>query len=230
MNTYRNPIPGEGRRSGNRRRPLSPADFGPTSFGPTTFGPEREQRRRNRDEHHHDHDAAREERRRERPGSGRGAGGRGGRRRDVRGAVLLVLAVEPMHGYQVMQALAERSGGTWRPSPGAIYPVLSALEDEGLVTISADSGRKVATLTEVGRTAAATITAAGPDPFVRPDGNDGPDLRDSVHALTQATREVARSGTREQQESARAILDRARRSLYALLAEEPTITPEKEQA
>ena len=83
---------------------------------------------------------------------GRGPGGRGRvPRGDVRTAVLLLLDEEPMHGYQLMQAIGDRSGGRWTPSPGAIYPALNLLEDEGLVTVTAESGRKVATLTESGR-------------------------------------------------------------------------------
>ncbi len=60
-------------------------------------------------------------------------GGRRGRaqRGDVRAAVLQLLADEPMHGYQLMQAIADRTGGVWKPSPGAIYPTISQLEDEG---------------------------------------------------------------------------------------------------
>ena len=52
---------------------------------------------------------------------------------------------QPMHGYQLIQEIGERSGGQWRPSPGAIYPALNLLEDEGLVAITAESGRKLAT-------------------------------------------------------------------------------------
>ena len=55
-----------------------------------------------------------------------------------------------MHGYQLIQEIGERSGGQWRPSPGAIYPALNLLEDEGLVAITAESGRKMARLTEAG--------------------------------------------------------------------------------
>src|SRR5882757_4017776 len=80
-------------------------------------------------------------------GSGRGRAPRG----DVRTAVLMLLAEEPMHGYQLMQAIADRSGGRWTPSPGAIYPTLNQLEDEGLVTVTAESGRRLATLTESGQ-------------------------------------------------------------------------------
>ena len=85
-------------------------------------------------------------------GSRRRHGGRGrAPRGDVRAAVLLLLAEEPMHGYQLMQAISERSGGRWTPSPGAIYPTINQLEDEGLVSVTADSGRKLVTLTDAGR-------------------------------------------------------------------------------
>ncbi|MET0787770.1 MAG: PadR family transcriptional regulator, partial [Cellulomonas sp.] len=76
------------------------------------------------------------------PGFGGGPGGRGPGRRagrgDIRAAILLLLAEEPMHGYQLIQQIGERSGGTWRPSPGAIYPALNLLEDEGLIAITSE--------------------------------------------------------------------------------------------
>lgn len=97
---------------------------------------------------------------------GRHHGGRGrAPRGDVRTAVLLLLAEEPMHGYQLMQAIADRSGGRWTPSPGAIYPTISQLEDEGLVTVTADAGRKLVTLTDAGREHVQARRDAGADPF-----------------------------------------------------------------
>src|SRR4030088_2746910 len=69
------------------------------------------------------------------PWQGFGPFGRGPRagRGDVRAATLTLLGEGPMHGYQVIQELSERSGGMWRPSPGSVYPTLQLLEDEGLV-------------------------------------------------------------------------------------------------
>ena len=61
-------------------------------------------------------------------GPGRRAG-----RGDIRAAILALLAEEPMHGYQVIQVISERSGGNWTPSPGSVYPTLQQLEDEGLI-------------------------------------------------------------------------------------------------
>ena len=63
----------------------------------------------------------------------RGSRGPKVRRGDVRAAILDVLAVEPMNGYQIIQQIAERSGGAWKPSPGSVYPTVQQLEDEGLV-------------------------------------------------------------------------------------------------
>ena len=56
-----------------------------------------------------------------------------GRRGHVRTSILALLAEQPLNGYQIMQTLAERTDGAWKPSPGAVYPALSQLEDEGLI-------------------------------------------------------------------------------------------------
>src|SRR4051794_26451555 len=93
------------------------------------------------------------------PGGSRGnyyyfRGGRGGkraRRGDIRSAILLLLAEEPRNGYGLMQEIEERSGGIWRPSPGSVYPALSQLEDEGLVRVVEEEGRKTFTLTDEGK-------------------------------------------------------------------------------
>src|SRR5215470_10982285 len=70
------------------------------------------------------------------PFGGRGRGGGRGRARrgDVRASILALLKDRPMHGYEMIQEIGERSGGAWRPSPGSVYPTLQLLEDEGLIT------------------------------------------------------------------------------------------------
>jgi hypothetical protein len=55
------------------------------------------------------------------------------KRGDVRAAILVLVAEQPRNGYQVMQELERRSGGSWRPSPGSVYPAFQQLEDEGLI-------------------------------------------------------------------------------------------------
>jgi DNA-binding PadR family transcriptional regulator len=143
-------------------------------------------------------------------------------RGDVRTAVLMLLADEPMHGYQLMQAIADRSGGRWTPSPGAIYPTISQLEDEGLVTVTAEAGRRLAALTDAGREYIEQHRDTAPDPFAGfPGAGTNADLRDLLGQLHSAVRQVLHTGTEGQMAAAATILTEARRSLYRLLAEEP---------
>jgi len=65
--------------------------------------------------------------------------------------LLSLLADAPMHGYEVIQALEERFGGTYVPSAGTIYPRLAKLEEDGLVTKQADGRKTVYEITEAGR-------------------------------------------------------------------------------
>ena len=81
-------------------------------------------------------------------GRGRGGGGRSqANRGDIRAAVLALLTEQPMHGYQIIQELAERTGGAWQPSAGSVYPSLQLLADEGLIAGTDNDGRKVFALT-----------------------------------------------------------------------------------
>src|SRR5512135_3174405 len=148
-------------------------------------------------------------------------GGRGrAPRGDVRTAVLLLLAEQPMHGYQLMQAISDRTGGRWIPSTGAIYPTINQLEDEGLVTVTAESGRKLVTLTDAGREHVAAGRDTGADPFASYDATvTGADRRRPFEQLHDAARQVVRTGTDAQRAAAAKILGDARRSLYLLLAD-----------
>jgi DNA-binding PadR family transcriptional regulator len=140
----------------------------------------------------------------------------------VRTAVLLLLSEQPMHGYQLMQAIADRTGGAWTPSPGAVYPTISQLEDEGLVTVTADAGRRLVTVTDAGREQLAANRDAWGDPFAgHSQDAPGVDLRRLVHDVHEATRLVGRTGTDQQRAAAGKILADARRSLFLLLADGP---------
>jgi len=163
-----------------------------------------------------------------RPGGPGGHGGPGGfrgrgrrSRGDVRTAVLALLAEQPMHGYQIIQEITERSGGAWRPSPGSVYPTVSQLADEGLVRTEKAEGRSVVHLTEAGTTYVAEhreeldavwSTAAGEDGFEA--------LREAGRSLAGAIGQVAEVGRTEQVAEAVRLLDDARRRLYLLLAGE----------
>ena len=149
------------------------------------------------------------------------ANGRMGRG-DIRTAILVALAEQPMHGYQIIQAIEARTNGAWKPSPGSIYPTLQLLADEGLVTAEQDGERKVYSLTDAGREAAAE-SASGPLPWgerMTRDAGRSMVLPKAGAKLAQAAAQVAQNGSPEQTERAVAIIDDARRKLYAILAEE----------
>ena len=65
--------------------------------------------------------------------------------------LLALLDEQPRHGYELIQALSEQFGGTYSPSAGTIYPRLSKLEEEGLVTKSTDGRKTVYEITDGGR-------------------------------------------------------------------------------
>src|SRR3954451_2860533 len=161
------------------------------------------------------------------PGGNRGGRGRARvRRGDVRSAIIDVLANagEPINGYQVIQQIAERSQGAWKPSPGSVYPTIAQLQDEGLVE-DAPQGRKTLQLTEAGRTYVAEQSeelAAVWQPFDQesPD-DDSSDLRQVIGQTVGAIIQVASTGTTDQREKAVEILAETRRQLYGLLAEGP---------
>jgi DNA-binding PadR family transcriptional regulator len=151
-------------------------------------------------------------------GHRRGRPGRAGRG-DVRTAILLLLREEPMHGYQLMQAVADRTGGGWRLSPGAVYPTIAQLEDEGLVQVSTEGGRKLVTLTEAGR--AHVESLGNVDPFAAFGGNEeSVDLRGAIGELMAAAHQLSRVGDPTQLAAAATVLADARRSLYLILAGE----------
>ncbi|MGH3510047.1 MAG: PadR family transcriptional regulator [Nocardioidaceae bacterium] len=157
------------------------------------------------------------------------------RRGDVRAAILDVLAVEPMNGYQIIQQIAERSGGAWKPSPGSVYPTVQQLEDEGLVEGSEAGGRRVLSLTDAGH----RYVEAHPDEladtwrsFQEAEDHTNSDLKSVIGQVMGAVWQVVVSGNRQQQAEAAEILADARRRIYGLLADGQTddgdATPEQE--
>jgi DNA-binding PadR family transcriptional regulator len=157
-------------------------------------------------------------------GHGRGRGGPRGRARrgDVRASILALLKHRPMHGYEMIQEIAERSGGAWRPSPGSVYPTLQLLEDEGLIESASEGGKKLFTLTADGRTEA----EAGPDaPWEEAgrgvDWESLNEIRQAGVGLVEAFRQVWSTGNAAQRERAMAVVNEARKKLYLILADEP---------
>jgi DNA-binding PadR family transcriptional regulator len=90
-------------------------------------------------------------------GGGFGMGGRAfraGRRLasgDLQLVLLALLAERPSHGYELIKALEERSGGFYSPSPGMIYPALTWLEEVGYAGVSAEGTKKLYSITDTGR-------------------------------------------------------------------------------
>ena len=139
----------------------------------------------------------------------------------MRIAVLAVLNDQPMHGYQIMQELEERSGGGWQPSPGSIYPTLQQLADEGLIASNSVDGKNVFNLTEDG--ASAVAANEDPPPWERFAGEGGAaysGLKRSMFQLGAAAKQVAAAGSQAQVEAANDILNDARKAIYRLLAED----------
>jgi DNA-binding PadR family transcriptional regulator len=143
-------------------------------------------------------------------------------RGDVRAAVLALLAEKPMHGYQIIHEIEERSGGAWKPSPGSVYPTLQLLADEGLLSAKESNGRKTYSLTDEGRRladAAAEQPAPWEAPGARDDGRTSVLPKASIN-LGHAVAQVGRAGNPEQVKEVVAVLDEARRKIYAILARE----------
>jgi DNA-binding PadR family transcriptional regulator len=150
---------------------------------------------------------------------GRRVGPRMGRG-DVRAAILALLVEGPMHGYQIIQDIEKRSNGSWKPSAGSVYPTLQLLADEGQIQAKEADGRKTYSLTKSGKEEA---EAAGTAPW------ESLGMRDAARSmvlpkagvrLAEAAGQIARGGTPEQVDSAVAVIDEARRKLYAILAKD----------
>ena len=126
------------------------------------------------DHHHHHHHEGREAWIREAMGFGRGRGfgrgfgddegpggwgGMGGRFRggrvfghgDLKLILLSLIAEQPRHGYELIRTIEEMFDGAYAPSPGAVYPTLTLLEELGHASVQNDEGKKLYTITEEGK-------------------------------------------------------------------------------
>ena len=156
------------------------------------------------------------------PGPGRGPKASRG---DVRAAILALLQEGPRNGYQIMSEIEERSGGAWRPSPGAVYPALQQLADEGLISGEETEGRRTVTLTEAGRdyirehperARGAWESAAQQEAW------EVPGLFAEAARLAGGIVQIAHAGTPEQVQAAERLLEQTRRRLYQILADDDT--------
>lgn len=139
---------------------------------------------------------------------------------EVRSAVLALLAERPMHGYQIIREIEERSGGSWKPSAGSVYPTLQLLADEGTISAEESNGRKIYSLTEAGREEVEQDHGATPWDSPGPHPGGFGSLPKAGVELAQAAAQVGRTGSPDQVQQAVAVLDEARRRLYAILAQD----------
>ena len=150
-------------------------------------------------------------------------GGRGPKMFDagaMRYVVLHLIAEKPRHGYELIKEIEQLAGGSYAPSPGAIYPLLAMLLDLGHIDTSADGNKKLHTITPEGqafldenRQLVDAVLARLHNP-----GEGRGELRSALHALKLAVIEQARSGPHDDAKVARmtAILQRAMHDIVAL--------------
>jgi DNA-binding PadR family transcriptional regulator len=144
-------------------------------------------------------------------------------RGDVRAAILALLREGPRNGYQIMSEIEERSGGAWRPSPGAVYPALSQLADEGLIEGEESGGRRTFRLTEVGREYVERnpeMARGAWESAAQQEDWEVPGLFAEAARLGGGIVQIAHAGTPEQVRSAERLLEQTRRELYRILADE----------
>ena len=159
---------------------------------------------------------------------GRRGFGRGTRVRkgDVRAAILDLLAEGGQwNGYQLIQEIAGRTSGVWRPSAGSVYPARGQLEDEGLIAPDGEGRRRVFALTDAGRTYVAEHADelnASWDAAAGMTDEAAIEFHDLIRQVMMAVVEVRRAGSADQLAQARRVLAQTRRSLYLILADDET--------
>jgi DNA-binding PadR family transcriptional regulator len=141
-------------------------------------------------------------------------------RGDLEQIILRLLCEKPMHGYEIIRTLEERSHGFWRPSPGSVYPILQFLEEQELVSGKEEAGKKIYTITAKGQE---RVNSDSQSDHRHPVGaqfraglrfRDIRGLvRDSVHLL----REVAIHGNDDQLKAVKMILQETHDKLEAVV-------------
>jgi DNA-binding PadR family transcriptional regulator len=139
----------------------------------------------------------------------------------VRASILALLKERPMHGYEMIREIAERSGGAWKPSPGSVYPTLQLLEDEGLIESRTEGGKKLFALTDSGREEAESAPEAPWEEAGKGiDWESVNEIRQAGFGLLEAFGQVWKTGSAEQRQKALGVINDARKKLYLILADE----------
>jgi DNA-binding PadR family transcriptional regulator len=153
--------------------------------------------------------------------------GRRMRRGILKFVVLKLLEESSRHGYDVMRAFADRGYGPLRA--GSVYPILGALEEEGLVTSRAEGDRRVYEITEKGRRHLSEHMSHNQfwENLFQDDSEEAPeatappnDLRDAAQRLMQAVGQIGPSSKPETIQRVQDLLNATRKEIYTLLAQE----------
>ncbi|MCS5719834.1 PadR family transcriptional regulator [Herbiconiux sp. CPCC 205763] len=157
-------------------------------------------------------------------GFGPGFGPRGPQRAsrgDVRSAILSLLSEAPSNGYGLIKAIAQKTGGVWRPSPGSIYPTLQQLVDEELIVSTGDGRRTEFELTDAGKAYVAEHQEELTKAWEATPGQSAADaeFHAAVAKLMGVVQQFRFAATDEQRAQATAKVDEARRALYLILAD-----------
>jgi DNA-binding PadR family transcriptional regulator len=162
---------------------------------------------------------------------GRQGGFRGGRmfeQGDLKYVILQLLSEKPRHGYDIIKALEDRLGGTYSPSPGAVYPTLTMLEDMGYAReMTGDGGKKVFEITPEGRAYLEQNKGSVDEIFDRIAGFAtsffGPPMVEIHQAFKKVARATYATATHmkdaDQLRRIRELLDRAATEIEAIGAE-----------
>ena len=151
-------------------------------------------------------------------------GGRGRKRAsrgDIRAAILSLLAEEPKNGYALIKAIAEKTDGLWKPSPGSVYPTLQQLVDEELVEATGDGRRTDYALTDAGKAYVAEHESELDAAWQAAPGlsASGAALHEAVGKLMGVVHQYRFAATDEQRKQAAEKIDELRKALYLILAE-----------
>jgi len=155
----------------------------------------------------------------------RGGGGRMFEQGDLKLVVLKLLDEKPRHGYEIIKALEEKTNGMYSPSPGAVYPTLTLLEELGYArSVDEGAGRKIYEITDEGRKHLAEHRSAADDVFERVSNFAGAgvemfgELASAFGALGRAAFRTANKsrGDREVLRAVRKIIEQAEHDIEKL--------------
>lgn len=150
-------------------------------------------------------------------------------RGNVRYLVLDAIAAQPRHGYEIIQHIEERSGGTYRPSPGVIYPTLQMLEELEHARVEDRDGKKVYAITAAGKKDLAEHAEDVADFYERSGESGWEDFADELQDLTKRVarmfKTIGRSARRGRltpsaMRKLRVVLDEAIAKIEAIVGDE----------